>query len=298
MEPRLPYLPGIRWVVFDIYGTLLASAAGEIATDSDTKDTIPAFRRVLQWYMEYFSSFSLVCPNEKEFARAFFELIRKEHASRVSERIPQPEVDIRNIWRTLFKTMHMLPPIITGTETTSVIEEAALRFELAVNPVWPMPHANEIILRLRERSYNLGIISNAQFYTPLIIEVLFQQTPASLGFNVSTWSYIEGIAKPSITLFRIFMDNARAIDPDINETEVLYIGNDIRNDISPARQLGFRTALYAGDTRSLRLRRDDPKLAFVEPDIVLTDLEQLKHVLFPEGTDIVNKEKPRKGSLP
>jgi putative hydrolase of the HAD superfamily len=55
----------------------------------------------------------------------------------------------------------------------------------------------------------------------------------------------------------------------------LYVGNDMLNDIYPAKQLGFQTALFAGDTRSLRLRPDDPRCANLSADLVLTELSQL-----------------------
>ena len=43
----------------------------------------------------------------------------------------------------------------------------------------------------------------------------------------------------------------------------------------PAVAIGFQTALFAGDGRSLRLRTDDSRCADLKPDLVLTDLEQL-----------------------
>ena len=49
----------------------------------------------------------------------------------------------------------------------------------------------------------------------------------------------------------------------------------MRNDIYPAHAIGFQTALFAGDRRSLRLRADDARCADLKPDLVLTDLEQL-----------------------
>ena len=57
------------------------------------------------------------------------------------------------------------------------------------------------------------------------------------------------------------------------------MGNDMLNDILPARSVGFRTALFAGDKRSLRLRRDDPRCNNLKPDMILTDLIQLVGLL-------------------
>jgi len=47
------------------------------------------------------------------------------------------------------------------------------------------------------------------------------------------------------------------------------------NDIYPAQKVGFQTALFAGDKRSLRLRNDDPRCKNLKPDLVITDLIQL-----------------------
>ncbi|MFO8111277.1 MAG: hypothetical protein R6T92_02100, partial [Desulfosalsimonadaceae bacterium] len=52
--------------------------------------------------------------------------------------------------------------------------------------------------------------------------------------------------------------------------DVLFLGNDMRNDILPARRIGFQTALFAGDRRSLRLCRDGPCCQDVRPEIIIT----------------------------
>ena len=59
----------------------------------------------------------------------------------------------------------------------------------------------------------------------------------------------------------------------------LYIGNDMLNDVAPAQKVGFKTALFAGDARSLRLRRNHPQCKNLSADIVITDLMQLLDVI-------------------
>ena len=61
----------------------------------------------------------------------------------------------------------------------------------------------------------------------------------------------------------------------IAPAETLYLGNDMLNDVYPAGKLGFRTALFAGDRRSLRRREDRREVAGIEPDLLITDLAQL-----------------------
>jgi putative hydrolase of the HAD superfamily len=49
----------------------------------------------------------------------------------------------------------------------------------------------------------------------------------------------------------------------------------MRNDIRPAAEAGFRTALFAGDRRSLRLCSEDERCRDISPDWIVTNLDQL-----------------------
>ena len=90
-----------------------------------------------------------------------------------------------------------------------------------------------------------------------------------------------GLKSPQITNLEIrgnrFLKNNWA--DKLGPAEVLAVGNDMLNDVLPARETGFRTALFAGDARSLRLREGDPRLDVFSPDLVLTDLDQLPECL-------------------
>ena len=124
----------------------------------------------------------------------------------------------------------------------------------------------------------MGIVSNAQFYTPIIIEALADRNLEDLGFQsqLCAWSYEIGRAKPSPAVFQGPLDMLR--DQGIPPEEVLYVGNDRLNDVACASGAGCRTALFAGDSRSLRLREADSR-ADVDPDIIITELSQLGSIL-------------------
>ncbi len=53
--------------------------------------------------------------------------------------------------------------------------------------------------------------------------------------------------------------------------QVLYVGNDMLKDIVPANSVGFKTGLFAGDQRSLRLGQMTTESA----DLILTELAQI-----------------------
>ena len=54
----------------------------------------------------------------------------------------------------------------------------------------------------------------------------------------------------------------------------------MRNDIATASAVGFRTALFAGDRRSLRWRTEDG--IKTQPDVVLTELSQILNCVIGE----------------
>jgi FMN phosphatase YigB (HAD superfamily) len=65
--------------------------------------------------------------------------------------------------------------------------------------------------------------------------------------------------------------------------EILYIGNDFCKDVAPAQKVGFRTGLFAGDARSLRVGPDGLPAALKRADVVLTELQQIDQVLSARG---------------
>jgi putative hydrolase of the HAD superfamily len=190
--------------------------------------------------------------------------IENDHRRRKGEGIDYPEVDIVRVWET-----------VLGTGDTAWVKAFALAYETVVNPIRPMPGLRELLSARRRQNLPLGIISNAQFYTPRLLEGLLGNTLEMCGFDPQLifFSYRFGVAKPS----RFMFDLAAGVlvRREISPASVLYVGNDMRNDILPAKTVGFQTALFAGDRRSLRRRTGDACCRHLVPDMVVTELRQL-----------------------
>ena len=61
--------------------------------------------------------------------------------------------------------------------------------------------------------------------------------------------------------------------------QVLHVGSRITQDIAPARRLGLRTALFAGDRASLQATAEQLKDPTNRPDVMLTELTQIADVI-------------------
>ena len=278
-HPELPELPSAcdtllsrplprrpKAVLFDIYGTLFTSASGDISTASRSDNT-PAIR----------SALGLIgpgLPGEKRtamLAGRFHTEIERDHRRGRAKGDPFPEVDVRQIWRRSTADL----PILDGP---GMVERFAVCYEMEANPVWPMPGTAALLLHIRDR-LPMGIVSNAQFYTPLLFPGLIGSTIDELGFrsDLIAFSYVHGIAKPDPRLFDRPL--AALADQGIDSTEVVYVGNDMLNDVVTASAVGCMTILFAGDRRSLRLREGHQAVRALEPSSVVQTLEETGRIL-------------------
>lgn len=264
-------------VVFDIYGTLFTTSIGHVGVESEEGGN-DALRKALHaggWLD--FSQGELTFPSG-----IVEEAIRSERALMVADGIPFPEVDIRMIWLNVLYLIGLYEDNaydVLDARLRHRINLTALSYECRINPVWPMPNLATILNELKGRDVLLGIVSNAQFYTPLLIEILMERSLFVLGFHpdLRVWSYQEGEGKPSPVLFSEM--NRRLAHVGIRPEQVLYVGNDMVKDILPAHKAGWRTVLFAGDERSLRLHNILPDRSRGVPDMIINDLFQLVQAL-------------------
>ena len=243
-------------MLFDVYGTLLISRAGDIGLNRRPMEKMADWRGLLKRYAIAWTPQRLVDTLNRSI----------ENAHRIERQrgIDFPEVDILRIWQQ-----------VLGLNDIQWLRDFALEVELMLNPVYPMPGCQDLLLACKNRNLPMGIISNAQYYTSLVLQHVLGASLEKRGFDrqLLFFSWQAGHAKPSTVMF----ERAKAVlsGMGIPAADVLYVGNDMQNDIWPAASCGFKTALFAGDRRSLRLRESDDRCRKLSPDLIITDLRQL-----------------------
>jgi len=266
---RLAMIEGVRAVVFDVYGTLISSGVGDIslATEQDRDQALKS--TLIDNGFTLSSEAAGIALDKRLHAQIKLAQDKRRH-----EGIEYPEVEIREVWQDLIEAL--LDENLIRTKDIPDIDTLAIDYETRVNPTQAMPGLQDALSTLEERDMPMSIISNAQFYTPLLFDTFLGKDLAALGFSMScsVWSYQQREGKPSKRLYEIAAEQL-ITHYGIQAHEALYVGNDIRNDIWPAQKVGFKTALFAGDDRSLRRRKDDANCADVLADIEITDLRQI-----------------------
>ena len=275
VEARLDQLRGVKAVLFDVYGTLLVSGSGDVGTAAAT-DTAEAMTQALE-AANYKGDLEKAGELGKDLLKA--EVLEWHAASRAAG-IEFPEVDIAKIWKKVVGRLRKEGVLNPPGLDIEPIRKLALEYECLVNRVWPMPDCLETIDALRGSGFVLGIVSNAQFYTPLLLSAFFEQTLEDIGFDPDCciWSYRELKAKPSADLFPKAGKYLKK-NHGINLSETVYVGNDMLNDIYCASRAGCKTVLFAGDQRSLRLRETDERCIDLRPDAIITALDQLPDLI-------------------
>ena len=248
-----------RAVLFDLYGTLFISGSGDITVleEQVKRDRLASL----------LSSYNLH-DDPEQVQKSYVAAIQKEHEKLRAGGVDYPEVIVENIWKA-----------VLGYGSDEEARAFAVAYESMFNPVWPMPHLAELLNSIQSLQLVMGIVSNAQFFTPLLFEAFIGSTPAEIGFTdeLALYSYVYGFAKPSAFLFE--KAQQKLAMRGIDASEALFVGNDMLNDVYAAKRAGFQTALFAGDKRSLRLRTDDERCSVLSPDLTVIDLPQLSEAL-------------------
>ena len=275
-QPLLRPLPLLKAVLFDIYGTLLISASGEIGA-SKLDVCASAFAEVLS------EAGIQHRVDGTEGVERLIAGVEIRHAALREKGIEFPEVDILQVWQDVLNSLAADGLLQDSQLEPSRLRKLAVEYEVRTNPIWPMPGFPDCLRPLRDAGMVLGIISNAQSFTRELFPALLDSTLEGLGFHpaLQLLSYAYEQAKPGQFLFQRAREIADTLF-GIQADEVLYVGNDMLNDVYAASQVGFRTALFAGDDRSLRLRAGDNRVDGLAADLILTDLNQLPRCL-PTG---------------
>jgi putative hydrolase of the HAD superfamily len=220
-EGGLPDFHDAEAVIFDVYGTLLQGKPGGVRQDN----RVDVMLNALLARLGHRPVTGLTSLLEIEVRRRHLESGRQH-----------PEIDLRDVWRTVLGWQHPLEELDAWVVETETIW----------HPVEPMPGAFDVVETLAQRGCVLGLLSNAQCNTRHELEPIF----GCFHPGLTVFSYHYGTAKPGRELYQELVNRLHSMG--IRPENAWMIGNDPLHDIIPAANMGFRTALFTGSGSSLR----------------------------------------------
>jgi FMN phosphatase YigB (HAD superfamily) len=285
--PFLDELPEIRAVTWGVYGTLLWVADGRILpmVDDPLRMEVALEKTIHEFAMWHSMSRKPGAPWEY-MLQQLKRLVEDQRLSGTGHLGEAPEVDLAQIWRTLIERLQQKEYAWEeerwgGLDDFS--EKVAYFFSRSLQGVTAVRHARLALRHIRRVGCRQGIVADGQPFTLVqLLRGLRKQgeTPTLtrlFSAGCVSLSYQFGVRQPAGTLFEASLSRLKS--EGITPQEVLHVATRLAEELGPAKRLGMKTALYAGDKLSVRATGaeiNDPKL---RPDRILTDLAQIRQIV-------------------
>lgn len=289
-RPHLKRLRGVQAVTWNIYGALLHLGGGELVFEHPNKFVMEvALEKTVQEF-KMWGSMTRKPGQPSEYMGKLYaqELANRKQAPSPGEKFP--EIQAEKIWEGILKKLlqkeYQWDAGLYGSQG-EYSRKIAYFFHASLQGTDCFPGTADALEHIRGCGLRQGLIADAQCFTMTQLRRgLAQQggkTPLDEFFPGSLRALsceVRG-RKPSERLFRPVLDQLakQGIAPD----QILHVGSRIVQDIIPAKKLGLRTALFAGDLNALQATADQLKDPETKPNILLTELTQLKDVIEPVG---------------
>ena len=254
-------LADIRVTLFDVYGTLVNYWKKEFENEAGKQATLlSAFEKVIQRFVmqPYLVQMNPEEPPQKTLSDLYHGLISLKHGLAAEKKIEFPEVKIEEIWEAIFlmlKRRGYDPSGFGLGEGQDFIRCVAYCYNFFAFNRGLYPGVSGALQRLKSENIFLGIVSNAQFYTPMDLSLFLRDQSNNEIDDFSRvfehdfvfFSYEHGVSKPNKLLFRKLFD--ALYEYQILPSQALLVGNDLLSDIQPAQEAGMKTAFFTGDSR-------------------------------------------------
>jgi hypothetical protein len=287
-KPHVVPMPGVRLVTWNIYGTLLAIASGDLVFVHPQKFVMElALDKTVQEF-KMWGSMSRKPGQPSEYMRQIYSSVLDEQRLAPSPGEKNPEILADKIWDAILKKLFQKDYKFDAGFFGSLNEyckKIAYFFHASLQGTACQENAAAALEHISSCGVRQGLIADAQCFTLLQLELGLKNQGCAAGMQELYPSELRALSweqkgrKPSERLFRHLLTKAgeQGIEPD----EILHVGSRIVQDIAPAKKLGMRTALYAGDRESLQASGEQLKDTASRPDALLTDLNQIRDMISP-----------------
>ncbi len=274
---RTEKLYDIKAVIFDIYGTLVNYWRSDFINDEQKESALLAAFRKTSDFFKFTDFLRKMNPSDspERTLRDFYHgLIALSHEKSLKKGITFPEVRIEEVWEVILMMLarHGYDPSkLDLGEENELPRCIAFYYNMHSLGRGFYDGVVDALSGLKKNNIKLGIISNAQFYTPIDLTLFIRDQSNDIYDDYKDLfendlvflSYEYGMAKPNQILLRKLFD--ALYEYQILPQQTVFVGNDLSLDIKPAIEAGMRAAFFTGDDKSAFVHDLSGK---VIPDIV------------------------------
>jgi FMN phosphatase YigB (HAD superfamily) len=279
-------LEDVRAVTWSVYGTLLAISGGELLFEHPEEFVMNlALEKTVQEF-KMWGSMTRKPGQPSEYLGQLYGNALTEQRLAPSRGEKHPEIVAERIWENIVKKLLQKEYKFDAGFFGSLNEYArkiAFYFHASLQGTACYDGAAATLRQLKAGGLAQGLIAEGQSFTLVQLQRgLAAQEPAVrvdevIDKDLRALSFDVGAKKPSDRLFKALLPalEQRGLTPH----QVLHVGSHIAHDVVPAKRLGMRTALFAGDKASLGASAEQLKDPASRPDVLLTELPQVLDVV-------------------
>ncbi len=286
-NPYVKPLPGIRAVLWDVYGTLLRVSDGRFTLFPEDEVRLQiALDKTIHEFNMWNHMYRKPGPPWQSMIGLYRSVIERQ-SMLAAPRGDVTEVNLVETWRAiierLFEKEYHFDEGLYG-DLDEFSEKVAYFFHCCLQATEARSGAVQAMTDIAANELQQGFLADGQSFTLVqTLRALAMQgslPPLYELFRPQTLilSHSVGVKKPSRSLFTVAVDQLRGLG--IQAQEILHISCRLNTDLVPARAAGMRTALLVAEKSGLEVDTAILKDAAKKPDRLLTDLSQLYNVLF------------------
>jgi hypothetical protein len=285
-KPHLVRLPEVRCVLWNLYGTLLAIAGGEVLFEHPQPFVMSlALEKTIQEF-KMWQSMSRKPGKPSEYLQQIYKQVLIEQSAIPGGGEKCPEIPADRLWEAIFKRLLKNNYVFDAGFYGSLNEfsrKVAYFFHTSLQTTACYPGAAAALRHVAGRGLAQGLFADAQcFSTVQLQRGLAAQDPAAsvealLRGDLMVLSFEQGRRKPA----RRMLARVKEVleEQRLEPGAVLHVGSRINQDLLPARRLGLRTALFVGDRDAVQATAEQLRDPVSRPDVLLTELSQIAEVV-------------------
>jgi FMN phosphatase YigB (HAD superfamily) len=285
--PYLKPLAGIKAVTWGVYGTLLTISEGRLLFlhPDPLCMEVALDKTIREFAMWHSMSRKPGAPWEYMFQQ-YKGLVETNQLAASPRAGESTELDSAHIWSVLIERLgkkeFSWDEGVLG-EIDRFSEKVAFYFHAALQGTAAGVNALSALRHVRKAGLAQGLVGDGQCFTLVqLARALRAQGPVPplsklFSRGCVSLSFQFGVRQPAATLFEACL--ARLAEREITPGQVLHVAPRLREELGPAKRLGMRTALYAGDAASLQATSAEVNDPDLRPDRILTDLRQIRQIV-------------------
>ena len=285
-RPHLVKMPNVRAVLWNVYGTLVAISGGDLVfTHPQSFVMGMALEKTIQEF-KMWAAMSRKPGQPSEYLVHIYEkeLDKLRLGPGGGER--HPEIAAEMVWEAIIKKLLQKDYKFDAGFFGALNEysrKVAYFFHASLQGTGCYPGAAEALQQVAGAGLTQGLLADGQCFTTIQMQrgLTKQDGGAKLDTLLSdgacALSYEIRGRKPSDRLFRKALDALHT--QGIESSQILHVGSRVQQDVIPARKLGMRTALFAGDKASVQATPEQIKDTASRPELMLTELNQIAEVV-------------------